>query len=301
MKMKNKLKPQLKNHDVIKDVLRKVEVSLFLSDKRKVETLLIYLPIKNGESNHSGFLELIKNELLHNFALTCKEIDRKLKRPSKIAIEQLFKKALSKLSQQTAHGELGELILFTILDVYLQAPRLLSKISLKTSARMPVYGADSIHAQFINGELRLYLGESKLYTSFSGAATTAVDSIKSAKDKYIQEFNLIDSHLDLPELDDDSQEELIRILNPFDNQEKLNFIHSPCFIGFADSNLIKDAENDEDFIQRYIHVAFGHIDDYFKKIESQELDINSTTLFILPFSDIKKLVESFISHLEIAK
>lgn len=299
--MNNKLKPQLKNHGVIKDVLRKVEVSIFLSDKRKVETLLIHLPIKNGESNHFGFLELIKDELLHNFVLTCREIDRKLKRPNKIAIEQLFKKALSKVSQQTAHGELGELILFTILDVYLQAPRLLSKISLKTSSRMPVYGADSIHAQFINGDLRLYLGESKLYTSFSGAASTAVDSIKLAKDKYIQEFNLIDSHLDLPELDDESQEELIRILNPFENKNELNFIHSPCFIGFADSDLIKDAENDEDFIQRYIHVAFGHIDDYFKKIESQGLDINSTTLLILPFSDIKKLVESFVSHLEIAK
>ncbi|MCU6209116.1 HamA C-terminal domain-containing protein [Enterobacter cloacae] len=299
--MNNKLKPQLKNHGIIKDVLRKVDVSLFLSDKRKVETLLIYLPIKNGESNHFAFLELIKDELLHNFALTCREIDRKLKRPNKIAIEQLFKKALSKISQQTAHGELGELILFTILDVYLQAPRLLSKISLKTSSRMPVYGADSIHAQFINGDLRLYLGESKLYTSFSGAASTAVDSIKSAKDKYIQEFNLIDSHLDLPELDDESQEELIRILNPFENKNELNFIHSPCFIGFADSDLIKDAENDEDFIQRYIHVAFGHIDDYFKKIESQGLSINSTTLFILPFSDIKKLVESFVSHLEIAR
>ncbi len=285
--MNNKLKPQLKNHDVIKDVLRKVDVSLFLSDKRKVETLLIYLPIENGESNHFGFLKLIKDELLHNFALTCKEIDRKLKRPSKIAIEQLFKKALSKLSQQTAHGELGELILFTILDVYLQAPRLLSKISLKTSSRMPVYGADSIHAQFINGDLRLYLGESKLYTSFFGAASTAVDSIKSAKDKYIQEFNLIDSHLDLPELDDESQDELIRILNPFENKNELNFIHSPCFIGFAGGDLIKDAESDEDFIQRYIHVAYGYIDDYFKKIENQGLDINSTTLFILPFSDIK--------------
>lgn len=301
MKMNNKLKPQLKNHDVIKKVLRKVEVSLLLSDKRKVEILLVYLPIENGESKHSVFFDLIKDELLHNFALTCKEIDRKLKRPSKIAIDQLFKKALSKLSQQTAHGELGELILFTILDVYLQAPRLLSKISLKTSARMPVYGADSIHAQFIKGGLRLYLGESKLYTSFSSAATAAVESIKSASDKYIQEFNLIDSHLDLPELDEDSQEELIRILNPFENTSKLDFIHSPCFIGFADGNLIKDATSDDDFIQRYIHVAFEHIDDYYKKIELQGLDINSTTLFILPFSDIKKLVDSFIAHLEIEK
>ena len=299
--MNNKLKPQLKNHDVIKKILRKVEVSILLSDKRKVETLLVYLPIENGESKHLVFFDLIKDELLHNFALTCKEIDRKLKRPSKIAIDQLFKKALSKLSQQTAHGELGELILFTILDVYLQAPRLLSKISLKTSARMPVYGADSIHAQFIDDGLRLYLGESKLYTSFSGAATAAVESIKSASDKYIQEFNLIDSHLDLPDLDEESQEELIRILNPFENTNKLDFIHSPCFIGFADCNLIKDATSDDDFIQRYIHAAFEHIDDYFKKIETQGLDISSTTLFILPFSDIKKLVDSFITHLEIAK
>lgn len=42
------LQPQLKNHQEIKNILKQVNVTHVLSDGRKVKTLLVYLPIKNG-------------------------------------------------------------------------------------------------------------------------------------------------------------------------------------------------------------------------------------------------------------
>ncbi|EOZ9276170.1 DUF1837 domain-containing protein [Enterobacter hormaechei] len=299
--MTMKLAPQLKNTHVIKDMLKKVNVSIFLSDGRRVETLLVYLPSINGVINHTAFFDMIANELLHHFALTCQDIEKKLKRNGAQAADILFKKALSKLSQQTAHGELGELILFTLVDVYLEAPKLLSKISLKTSPQMPVFGADGVHIQYVNNKIRVYLGESKLYTTFSNAATKAASSIEKAKSRYLDEFNLIDSYIDLPQLDEDAKEELLGILNPFENKNIDDHIHSPCFIGFADKNLIESCLKGEDFLQCYINMAFNHIDDYYKKLEKRSVNIESSTLMILPFTDTEALVKDFITHLGIQK
>ncbi|MGL6396624.1 hypothetical protein ACSZMI_00675 [Aeromonas veronii] len=51
------LQPQLKNHQEIKNILKQVNVTHVLSDGRKVKTLLVYLPIKNGVSSHDEFLK----------------------------------------------------------------------------------------------------------------------------------------------------------------------------------------------------------------------------------------------------
>jgi hypothetical protein len=110
---------------------------------------------------------LVKNCLLANFVYSHDHIERRLDIENPEAVEMLFQRAVAKLSQHTAKGELGEMILFTLLDVYLGAPKILSKVSMKTSRRMPVYGADAVHAQYVNGALRLYLGESKVYSSFT--------------------------------------------------------------------------------------------------------------------------------------
>ncbi|WP_354624886.1 DUF1837 domain-containing protein [Psychromonas sp. MME2] len=136
-----------------------------------------------------------------------------------------FQKALRKISRHTAKGELGELILFTLLDVYLLAPKLLSKVSMKTNPRMPVYGADAVHGQIVDGELRGYLGESKLYKNFKSAASEATKSIKSAKDKYEDEFDLLDSHMDFPNLDEKLESQILQLLNPYTATQAIDKIH----------------------------------------------------------------------------
>ncbi|MEF1282706.1 DUF1837 domain-containing protein [Vibrio sp. M250220] len=294
------LKPQLSNADEIKSILKELPTTFCLEDGRQVNTLLVYLPChEDGKASLSEFFECIKNGILQNYVFTCTEIERKLGKSSDTAMDELFNKALRKISKHTAQGELGELILFTLLDVYLSAPKILSKVSMKDRATMPVFGADAVHAQMVDGSFRVYLGESKLYQKFKAAAASAASSIESAKEKFGDEFDLIESHMDFPNLDDELEERILDALNPYTSSDSIQHIHSPCFIGFTQPDII--FQNDSDYIGSYEKVANEYINDFFGKVQNKGLDVNEVTLLMLPFTCVSKLVEEFIAYTGIYK
>ena len=299
--MDRELQPQLKNAKDIRNILKEVPISFELEGGLDIRTLLIYLPIKNGLSCYEDFFEKIKQGILYNFVFSCSEVEKKLDIGSSSAVEDLFDKAIRKLSRHTAKGELGELILFTLLDVYFNAPKLLSKISLKTNPRMPVYGADAVHGQFENGNFKLYLGESKLHKKFKPASKAAAKSIESAKAKFGDEFDLLDSHMDFPNLDDELELKLLDLLNPFSDNDLSDVIHSPCFIGFSDPELIADASSESVFIQNYTALAQQHIADFFHETEQQGSSIDEISLLMLPFSCVDELVKGFIDYMGITQ
>ena len=291
-----KLQTQLKNAEEIKGILKEVDFSHTWGIE-SVDVRLIYLPCVDGICNVLPLLELIKKCLITNFVLSHKAIQKRLEINHPEPEEELFNRAVRFISKQTAHGELGELLLFTLLDVYLEAPKILSKVSMKTSPRMPVYGADAVHAQYVDGELRLYLGESKLYQSFKDASREAAESISTALNNYEHEFNLIETHINFPEFDDDIADDLIELLNPFSNNSIRNdMLHSPCFIGFAEPNCFIDERN---YLEVYTRKASEYIDYYFEKLRDVGIHHNKTTLLMLPFSSIKDVVGKFINHMGI--
>ncbi|MBQ4890589.1 DUF1837 domain-containing protein [Shewanella sp. MMG014] len=294
------LKPQLNNAVEIKSILKELPYTFRLPDNRQVNTLLVYLPCyEDGKISLTKFFECVKNGILQNFVFSCKEIEKKLGMHSTTAMEELFNKALRKISKHTAQGELGELILFTLLDVYLNAPKLLSKVSMKTVPTMPVFGADAVHGQMVDGEFRVYLGESKLYQNFNSAATKAASSMVSAKGKFDVEFDLLDSHMDFPNLDSEFEEKILDVLNPYVSTENLKSIHSPCFIGFTQPDVIY--ENDAHYIEAYKEIASHYVYDFFKKVEDKGLEAEEVTLLMLPFTCVSELVDEFISYIGIYK
>lgn len=293
------LEPQLKNSPAIKTILKKLEIEFELHGNRKVETLLVYLPTKQGSSCHELFFKTIKEGILYNFVFSCAEVEKKLGIKSENAPEELFDKAIRKLSKHTAKGELGELILFTLLDVYFCAPKILSKVSMKTNPKMPVFGADAVHGQFHDDKFRLYLGESKLYKNFKPAAKAAAASIKNAKAKYEDEFDLLDSHMDFPNIDEVLEERLLSLLNPFTNEDLSDVIHSSCFIGFAEPDLISNATSEEAFLESYGKLAAVYIGEFFSKVEEEGLSIDEASLLMLPFSCVDQLVDEFVAYMGI--
>ncbi len=115
--MNKRLKPQLANSEEIKSLLRKVNVTFTFPRQGKVDTLLVYLG-NNGQTDYlTPFFEAVKNGIMANFVFKCSEIERKLGIRKEGAADKLFDKAIRKLSQHTAKGELVQLILFTLLDV----------------------------------------------------------------------------------------------------------------------------------------------------------------------------------------
>lgn len=299
--MSHYLEPQLNNAEEIKATLKEVAVTFQLHDGREVKTLLVYLPTTNGETCNLDFFKKVKAGILSNFVFSCSEVEKKLGIENQNSAEDLFNKAIRKLSQHTAKGELGELILFTLLDVYYKAPKILSKVSLKTNPKMPVFGADAVHCQFNDGKLVLYLGESKLHKKFGPAATKATQSIKSAIDKYGDEFDLLDSYMDFPNIDKSLEAKLLNLLDPFENDNLSDVIHSPCFIGFAEPELVSGYSTEEEFVKKYTDLAGGYITDFFQKVEGQQLNIEEASLLMLPFSCVDKLTNEFIAYMGIQK
>lgn len=298
--MDKALKPQLDNSAEIKSILKEVPCNFRLPDQRVVNTLLVYLPChEDGKISLTEFFEFVRNGILQNFVFSCKEIEKKLGMQSTTAMEDLFDKALRKISKHTAQGELGELLLFTLLDVYLKAPKLLSKVSMKTVPTMPVFGADAVHGQMVDGEFRVYLGESKLYQSFKSAATAAASSMVSAKSKFDVEFDLLDSHMDFPNLDSEFEKTILDVLNPYTTIDSSKKIHSPCFIGFTQPDVI--FANDVDYVEAYKKVACQYVGDFFNKVEGKGLEAEEVTLLMLPFTCVTELVDEFISYVGIYK
>nr|WP_294839830.1 DUF1837 domain-containing protein [uncultured Methylotenera sp.] len=296
--MEKKLQSQLKNADEIKQILKEVEFTHTLGDGTAVQTLLVYLPIAGGKTSHLDFFEKIKDGILTNFVLSCRDIEEKLGLKNPRSPESLFKKSASFLKANTAQGALGELILFTLLDVYLSAPKLISKISAKGSGQVHAHGADAVHGQYIDGAFRVFLGESKLHKNFKSAALSATESIKNAQGKFEHEFNLIDSHLDFPGITPETKNELLELLDPFGGNDFTDVIHSPCFIGFTQPELMIDEAK---FIEAYKAKATDYVEDFYSKLKKQDLSCDKTILLMLPFTCLEELTKEFISYMGITK
>lgn len=120
-------------------------------------------------------------------------------------------------------GEGGELFLYCFLETHLNAPKILSKMELKTAANDYVKGADGIHLLDLgNGNFHLIFGESKMIgdstekdSSFRKAIKDAFDSIKKVETEGIGgEINLVDSHLMKETFSEEVTGYLKRILKP---------------------------------------------------------------------------------------
>lgn len=101
-------------------------------------------------------------------------------------------------------GEGGELLLYCFLESHLGAPKILSKMELKTARDDYVKGADGLHLlESSPGTFHLILGESKMIgdsteprSSFRSAIAQALISVKKvAANGLLDEVQLIDSNL----------------------------------------------------------------------------------------------------------
>ena len=92
-------------------------------------------------------------------------ISRKVKKQYSNRPGSLSKKARTKFKEYSKNdGELGELLLFCFLESQLKAPKILSKLELKTTSGLYVNGADGVHfLKLEDGNYQLIFGESKMY------------------------------------------------------------------------------------------------------------------------------------------
>jgi hypothetical protein len=285
------------SHIDISECLKTIEYDAYYNG-RNVDVLLSFIPFQNGCIDTDKFLKVIKDQIIIKFVITYREIQKHYRRKDSIeADKDLYDKAIRKITRNTAKGKLGELLLYLFLEKYFFAPKILSKISSLDDNETHVKGADAVHAQYVEGNLVLYLGESKLWKKYNGACSDAVDSIKTTLYDYQSEFDLIETNIDFPKINEDLEIEILNILNPYKTMGKGLNIHTPCFIGF-DSSICKSIFSEEDYRKKYITSVQNKIDTFFHKA-TKCLDIDKITLILLPFESIDAFTEQFVKHLGI--
>lgn len=157
---------------------------------------------------------------------------------SAVRVTSLHSRARELFTDIANSGEGGELLLFVLAERLLRLPQLICKMSLKTSPRMHVHGADGAHAgvDADTGRLALYWGESKIY---GNAADAIRDCLGSLAPMLIDvgtgaanrcDLHLLDTAIDLN--DPDIEAAIRRYLDPLDPASNELEMRGLCLVGF---------------------------------------------------------------------
>ena len=267
---------------------------------------LFVLKISNNSFNLGDLTEELENALL-TYALS-RHTYNDLVEQKKLG--NLVSKAKEKLrNAKSNEGELGELLLYCLLESHLHAPKLLTKLELKTASNDYVKGADGVHLlQIDKSSFQIVFGESKLNTDLHKGIKDAFDSIKTMMDNDLRkmryEISLVNSNLLKENATEESAEILKKLLIPTENDDNLNIDNSfGIFLGF-------DIEITDDE-RKMNHSQFReHINDKVTNAVNNQIPIINKFLnesnflgydfyfYIIPFSELEKVRKDIISKLK---
>lgn len=241
-------------------------------------------------------------ESVADYALSWKIRDKYKDKAMIISMKarEKFKKA------ENNNGELGELLLFCFLEGHLNAPKILTKLELKTASQIYINGSDGVHLKKLSDKkYQLIFGESKTYKDLKKAFTNAFKSIG----EFINEVNasgngksgihfekgLISSNIDSDIFEKDEEENLNALLYP---EKKGDYKFSlddafSIFIGYEID--IKDEQrkcsNDEfpiEIERKTVNQIESYKDNVYKLIKKYDLVGYTFYVFIMPFANIDK-------------
>lgn len=215
-------------------------------------------------------------------------------------------------NQLESGGEPGELILYALLEWVLQAPRLVSKMYLKTNNNMPVHGTDGIHLGYDEKKdlLTIYFGESKIYQNFSSAADAAFTSMSDLlanAGQISREIEILNNLSDLSALPPSFQAKIAEYINPYSTSAltlQKRIVHA-CLLGFeysAYSRILKlepekVAAEFEAKYQKRIGSACRTIERHYSKRLPVTTNLH---LFLLPFPSVSEFRSAFYKKLGVA-
>jgi hypothetical protein len=270
-----------------------------IDEHGKYKLNLFTLKVNANEFNISYLEEKLVDPLIE-FSLS-----RNTKEEYKGKSGTLSRKAREKFREYLKNkGELGELLLFCLLESHLKAPKILSKLELKTSTSHYVNGSDGVHfLKLANGNYQLIFGESKTIVDLTTALTDAFSSIKdfklelnAKKEKKSgigYEKSLISDHLTKETFSDDEKEFLKKIIYPHkDNDFEVDdafgiFVCYEILISDDDKMLPNDQFRAK--IQKQVKDQIeDKLEHVLKKITEFKLFGHNFYIYILPITDLDK-------------
>jgi hypothetical protein len=209
----------------------------------------------------------------------------------------LFMEARDLFRKSPTSGQIGELLIYFLLEAVLAAPQAIRKMPLTTNIKEERKGSDGVHIRWDSDEeaLEIYFAESKIWGDFTAALNDAFKSIKAFHSGGMRqhELNMFGTHFKL--LDPELQARVVSYIEG-ENVPNTRLIHA-CVIGFdwKEYKCLDDARRKEfilEFEERYRH--WGK--DAVKKVEAglttlpQQL---SFEFFFVPFKSVQMFRDLF--------
>ncbi|MEA5004038.1 MAG: DUF1837 domain-containing protein [Christensenella sp.] len=267
------------------------------------------LDIQNNSFSYVGLHQLLQNNIgryvFSRAAIERFYLDDETEAISAKALELL--RAANNPHDCGAGGELGEILLYLFLEQNLNAPKILSKMELKSSENQYVYGSDGVHLLFCSDSsgkalCQLVLGESKIVGSLTSAIDDAFKSITKVIDTPDNELRLIESNIFKESFDKETADYLKQLIIP--TKRDLNMPIDKAFgifLGYTielDSALFSNAEYRIALQKKMIDDITKHTSYIEAKIKKQNLNAYSFYFYILPFDNAAKDRADIINKLK---
>lgn len=264
----------------------------------KTNLHLHILRVKNGDFDLPGLYRELKGNSAA-YVLSRLNYQKVLDDPS-LMMEVASKVQSQFRKPEKTSGEGGEVILYSLLEGHLGAPKVLSKMELKTSSGHYVHGSDGVHLLRVDdGTYQLIFGESKMYGDAGTHRASVKRGIKAAFgsiDKMHQEgfdFDtwLVDSELLKEQLDSEKLEALSAIILPPEGGngiEKQNAFG--VFVGYeVDVSDVKPedmelGEIETELRKRAVEVIEAEHDLIRTEIANRNLGIYPFHIYAIPFA-----------------
>lgn len=272
--------------------------------------LRIYsLDIQNNSFSYIGLHQLLQNNIgryvFSRAAIEKFYLEDEAEAISAKALELL--RTAKNPKDKGAGGELGEILLYLFLEQKLNAPKLLSKVELKTSENQYIYGSDGVHLLFSANssgeELRqLVLGESKIVANIKSAIDDAFDSITKIIKSPDNELRLIESNIFKEAFDEKTTDYLTKLIVPSKRDLKFSLDTAfGIFLGYTidiDRASLTNSEYRGAIQNKMISDITENAKYIEKKIAEKNLNAYSFYFYVLPFDNATRDRADIINRLK---
>lgn len=263
------------------------------------------LKVANNHFDYGTLTEQLENALI-TYALSRHTVEDLVQQRKFGNLSSLAREKLRKAEQNT--GELGELLLYCLLESHLNAPKLLTKLELKTSANDYVKGADGVHLLQLDERIfQIIFGESKLYGDLNQGIRAAFDSIgemvSNGLNKIFFEKHLIDSNLLKENVSDDKLQLLKKILIPSENDEDLEVDYSfGVFLGFDipitdGERRVSNSQFRTDIVEKVKQAVTNQIDTINDCLRESDFVGYQFYFYVMPFEELATIRTQIITNL----
>lgn len=306
------------SHEALREMLGEIDYNISEGGINIVGTFS-YLNFRDGRPIQEEFVNLIYHKIVpyclsRKFIAKCRENLQETKEARWLhepvdAAKELFIKAKKKNPKS---GEVGEVVLFTLLEGLIGAPKIVSKMKLKTNSNMEIYGSDGIHIKFDKNteELLIYWGEAKLWKELSSAITDIMESIKefhkpdeiTGEKQRDFDINIIREYADIDTTDNEKAKELLlNYLDPYrrEYRDQMREIHACLAIWDwkVYETIIKKSSTPEEIEAKFIKRYRSRIEKasklFVEKARESGIDRLRFHFFLLPLHNIEEFRKRF--------